>query len=407
MADLPEPISDQDLLLHNIAVGNPDISDLEPNSRQEEYLKYIALNGTSGGGGGGSSVNVVQERGESTTDVMSQNAVSNLTIFGPNASAYTDGVAIGNGTKSGSTSITIGKSAYALNGGNIAIGANSKTNNDLSIALGYNCNCNGGYSVAIGGSTTLEGSSSTGDNAYSVTIGAQSGVKASRATAVGDWARVYAQGGTAIGSSAQVNGENSTAIGYAATVSENVTNAVAIGYGSQATESNTLSVGTELIPRRIVNIDTPVNDSDAATKGYVDNALAARSVNAISALSDETDNISYTGPVVLYETQEGTQQDITLSDSPSNYEYLEIYFHNDLSQYNSVKVTDPTNKYISLGIIGYSNNKIVVECAEVKVTESCVIWQDNHVGEQTLSPENILTTTNNYIFIDKVVGYPK
>ncbi|MDE7425343.1 MAG: hypothetical protein K2N51_16925 [Lachnospiraceae bacterium] len=74
--DLPEPISDQDMLLHNIIDGTPDISDLEPNSRQEVYLKYIALNGSGGGGGGGSSVDVVQTTGQSKEAVMSQKAVT-------------------------------------------------------------------------------------------------------------------------------------------------------------------------------------------------------------------------------------------------------------------------------------------------------------------------------------------
>lgn len=45
MSELPTPISDQDKLLSNIAIGTPDIEDLIPNSRQEVYLKYIALNG--------------------------------------------------------------------------------------------------------------------------------------------------------------------------------------------------------------------------------------------------------------------------------------------------------------------------------------------------------------------------
>lgn len=48
MAELPTPISDQDKLLSNIAIGTPDIEDLIPNSRQEIYLKYIAMNGTQG-----------------------------------------------------------------------------------------------------------------------------------------------------------------------------------------------------------------------------------------------------------------------------------------------------------------------------------------------------------------------
>lgn len=74
MADeeLPIPESRQDELLHNIADGTPDISELVPQSREEVYLKYIALNG--GGGGGG--VTVVQTTGQSTTSVMSQKAVT-------------------------------------------------------------------------------------------------------------------------------------------------------------------------------------------------------------------------------------------------------------------------------------------------------------------------------------------
>lgn len=51
MSELPTPISDQDKLLSNIAIGTPDIEDLIPNSRQEVYLKYIALNGMQGAQG--------------------------------------------------------------------------------------------------------------------------------------------------------------------------------------------------------------------------------------------------------------------------------------------------------------------------------------------------------------------
>ena len=73
---LPEPISREDALLHNIIDGTPDITELEPLSREEVYLKYIALNGGGSGGGGGSDVNIVQTTGQSTTSVMSQKAVT-------------------------------------------------------------------------------------------------------------------------------------------------------------------------------------------------------------------------------------------------------------------------------------------------------------------------------------------
>lgn len=71
MSELPTPISDQDKLLSNIAIGTPDIEDLIPNSRQEVYLKYIALNGihelpvsiSQGGTGGTTSEEARQNLG--------------------------------------------------------------------------------------------------------------------------------------------------------------------------------------------------------------------------------------------------------------------------------------------------------------------------------------------------------
>ena len=45
MGQLPEPISKQDKLLHNIADGTPNIDNIEPVSREDYYLKEIAING--------------------------------------------------------------------------------------------------------------------------------------------------------------------------------------------------------------------------------------------------------------------------------------------------------------------------------------------------------------------------
>ena len=45
MGQLPEPISKQDKLLHNIADGTPNIDNIDPISRQDYYLKEIATNG--------------------------------------------------------------------------------------------------------------------------------------------------------------------------------------------------------------------------------------------------------------------------------------------------------------------------------------------------------------------------
>lgn len=48
MPELPKPESRNDVLLNNIAIGEGDIDNLEPQSREEAYLKYIAQNSSEG-----------------------------------------------------------------------------------------------------------------------------------------------------------------------------------------------------------------------------------------------------------------------------------------------------------------------------------------------------------------------
>lgn len=79
MSDLPEPISREDYLLHNIAVGTPNIDDMIPMSREEEYLKYIATHG-SGGGGISGTVEINQGGTGATT---AEGARENLEVYKP------------------------------------------------------------------------------------------------------------------------------------------------------------------------------------------------------------------------------------------------------------------------------------------------------------------------------------
>lgn len=90
MSELPTPISDQDKLLSNIAIGTPDIEDLIPNSRQEIYLKYIALNGihelpvsiSQGGTGGTTSEEARQNLGINLPLPINNGGTGATTVIG-------------------------------------------------------------------------------------------------------------------------------------------------------------------------------------------------------------------------------------------------------------------------------------------------------------------------------------
>jgi len=98
---------------------------------------------------------------------------------------------------------------------------------------------------------------------YAFGNGSEAGIKA---VAIGETANATGMESVAIGN-ASLSGYQGTAIGYN-TRAEN--NSVAIGRNSQTTESDTVSVGATDLKRRIINVATPVNGSDAATKDYVD-----------------------------------------------------------------------------------------------------------------------------------------
>lgn len=268
----------------------------EATSRQDIYLKYIAENGSFSGGGGGSdiplpvsienggtgattevyartnldvyskqevddkisssSINVVQTRGTSETDVMSQKSVSAITQLGENTIMDSDSsVVFGtNATSTGSGSVNIGVQSSTERTGSIAIGyrAGSYQNDNISIgrlssagydntqnniAIGANCIAKGGNSIAF-----LTGQGTLAED--SIAMGVLSSV------------REGAENGVALGSGSEVTARNS----------------IALGSGSTAKEENILSIGNDTSTRRIIHVTDPVNEQDAATKKYVDNS---------------------------------------------------------------------------------------------------------------------------------------
>lgn len=171
-----------------------------------------------------------------TTVTTVPTAGTNGYAWGEQAKTRQDGVSIGFSADSGQDSVAIGSNSYA--GDNydnssmaVAVGATSHADNG-GTAAGHYSNA-GKYSVAIG-----EGAEAT-------------------------------VAGTGRGRGA-----------------------VAIGSGSIASQDMTVSVGNSTLRRRIIRVDTPTQNDDAATKEYVDTKIAdipsGTTINSIAPLTVTT-----------------------------------------------------------------------------------------------------------------------
>ncbi|WP_410405701.1 YadA-like family protein [Escherichia coli] len=159
------------------------------------------------------------------------------------------------------------------NSSSLLIGENSFITNSTGTANNTFLLGGGAFNMDSPGSLQFGSFSGVYNSPHSVTLGRDAGQAESK----------Y---GVAIGKSAEVlNSQQSVAIGGWAGI-ENSSGSVALGHGSQVSgENNVVSVGAgpegygksvKGAPetRRIINVSDGVKDSDAATKGQMDNAIA-------------------------------------------------------------------------------------------------------------------------------------
>ena len=108
-------------------------------------------------------------------------------------------------------------------------------------------------------------------------------------------------------------------------------------------------------------------------------------------------------PYSLYDNSSGSTGNIQLSDSSANYEYLEIYYKDDINQYASTKVYQPDGKRVTLSmtVVNPSNTQTFVQTACKDISGANITHQK--ASEIRIDSHN--ATTSNYIYITKVVGY--
>lgn len=115
-------------------------------------------------------------------------------------------------------------------------------------------------------------------------------------------------------------------------------------------------------------------------------------------------------PVILYENSTGSNEDITLSDSAENYEYIDILYRNEAYHYACARIYHPNGAKANLismtqnnsgtykGVY-YRNKTVLISGNSISIVSSSQIWVtgDNQCGMNIDAPA--LT------YITRVIGY--
>ena len=113
-------------------------------------------------------------------------------------------------------------------------------------------------------------------------------------------------------------------------------------------------------------------------------------------------------PIVLYDNPNGTLENITLNQSVSKFEYIEIFYGRN-GMYQSTKVFNPNGKktQCNMGSTYISSNHIYCELlfSILSITDDKINKSSYGYYQTYDKTVNNVNTTGNYIYIYKVIGY--
>ncbi|WP_455676501.1 hypothetical protein [Pseudoscardovia suis] len=275
--------------------------------RDDGHLWQVGADGTS------IDIGLVNDTGALENVIIGKGAEAGSTaetVVAVGESANADGrqsIAVGSrATADGTGSTAVGGGAEAHNARSVALGFGSVTDADDTVSVGRGVGDGSGSSPMVRRITHVgdpvddtdaatkkyvdsRGFAGLGDDR--IAIGSNADASAPGAIAVGRDATVHRTVGVAIGAGANADSVDGVAIGAGAGTSQYYS--VALGSGAKATAEDSIAIGCDSIAdemhtvsfaygtygnyhylRRLVGVDAPKRDTDAANKGYVDSAVA-------------------------------------------------------------------------------------------------------------------------------------
>lgn len=115
-------------------------------------------------------------------------------------------------------------------------------------------------------------------------------------------------------------------------------------------------------------------------------------------------------PAILYDNEDGSNENIELSDTTENYKYIDIYYidNNATPNYGFTRVYNPNGKYTFLHIISLATTGggHYLKTRTVEIIKKQIATVETRYGQAYLRANNYPTVAQeNYIYITKVLGY--
>lgn len=151
------------------------------------------------------------------------------------------------------------------------------------------------------------------------------------------------------------------------------------------------------------NDDNTTNNSNAI--GTLSNLNTTSKNNLVSAINEVNANAKNLKPVQLYSyTGTNKQTSITLSDSYSNYKFIEIYGQRN-EMYGSVKMNTNISGVIDFNIVGQNGGYLEISSSHMTFNNTSVTLTGNVIVFDTTTGTVAGHAYNQENIIRKIYGY--
>lgn len=212
-------------------------------------------------------------------------------------------------------------------------------------------------------------------------------------TYLGDWNSTMG----AIDTQMKTNADNASgALSAAQTAQTNANSALSTAQSadSKADTALTNAATAQSTADNATSVATSALSTANTANGKSDNNTTAISALDTRVTSNET-NIENLTPVVLYDNSTGSATNITLSDSASNYDYLEIYYLEDI--YNVGSTDEWFDNSIKLNL---NHNNFILQEFYAESNATC----DYHYAEYEVNGTSVTRTKNAFFYITPSTG---